>query len=66
MDRYRRTVAHVSCEGQDASTEQVRAGVAWVFVRYARKGSPLYGIEAAARDERRGLWVDAEPVAPWD
>ena len=34
LDRYGRTVAHVSCNGVDANTEQVRAGMAWVFDRY--------------------------------
>ena len=28
-DRYLRTVANVECEGVDAGTEQVRAGMAW-------------------------------------
>jgi len=30
-DRYGRTVARVECDGMDASAEQVRAGMAWVF-----------------------------------
>ena len=66
LDRYGRTVAHVTCDGQDASAEQVRAGMAWVFVRYAAKGSPLYGLERDARANRRGIWADAQPVAPWE
>ena len=66
VDRYGRTVAHVTCEGQDAGAEQVRAGMAWVFVRYAAKGSPLYGLERDARAARRGIWAGAEPVAPWE
>lgn len=59
-DRYGRTVARVECDGTDASAEQVRAGLAWVFDR------SLYAVQAAARDERRGLWGDAEPVPPWE
>jgi endonuclease YncB( thermonuclease family) len=39
-DRYGRTLGHVSCAGVDANAEQVRRGMAWVFVRYAPKGSP--------------------------
>ena len=35
-DRYGRTIGIVSCAGRDAATEQVRAGMAWVFVKYAR------------------------------
>jgi hypothetical protein len=38
----------VSCTGVDANAEQVRRGMAWVFERYAPKGSPLYGLQAEA------------------
>ncbi|MCC7079464.1 MAG: thermonuclease family protein [Burkholderiales bacterium] len=65
-DRYGRTVGEVSCAGTDANAHQVRAGMAWVFTRYAPAGSPLYAIEADARSARRGLWSDQHPVAPWD
>ncbi len=65
-DRFGRTVARVTCAGVDAKTEQVRRGWAWVFERYAPKGSPLYGIEAEARLARRGLWADDAPIAPWE
>ena len=66
VDRYGRTVAHVTCDGHDASADQVRAGMAWVFVRYAAKGSPLYRLERDARAARRGMWADARQVAPWE
>jgi micrococcal nuclease len=48
------------------NAEQVRRGMARVYVRYAPKNSPLYRLEAAARTERRGLWGDPHPVAPWE
>lgn len=64
-DRYGRTVARVECDGIDASAEQVRAGMAWVFDRYVTDRS-LYAVQDAARGERRGLWGDAESVAPWE
>ena len=66
QDRYGRTVAHVTCDGHDAGAEQVREGMAWVFVRYAAKGSALYGLERDARASRRGIWADDHPVAPWE
>jgi endonuclease YncB( thermonuclease family) len=40
--------------------------MAWVFVRYAAKGSPLYELERQARESRRGIWADAHPVSPWE
>jgi len=65
-DRYGRTLATVTCAGIDANAEQVRRGWAWVYVRYAPKNSPLYALEREARLEKRGLWVDDDPVPPWE
>ncbi len=65
-DSYGRTVAHVKCGATDASGEQVRAGMAWVFTRYAPRSSALYQVELDARSARRGLWIDRNPVAPWE
>ena len=64
-DRYGRVVAHVSCNGVDANTEQVRAGMAWVFDRYVTD-QRLYTLQEEARAAHRGLWADAQPVAPWE
>ena len=60
-----RTLGRVSCAGVDANAEQVRRGMAWVYVRYAPKYSPLYAVQAEARAARRGLWHDPNPVPPW-
>lgn len=65
-DRYGRTLGRVFCAGVDANAEQVRRGMAWVYVKYAPKDSPLYAIQAEARVARRGLWQDARPVPPWE
>lgn len=40
--------------------------MAWVYDRYARPGSPLYALQKEAQEAKTGLWVDAQPVAPWD
>ncbi len=64
-DRYLRTVAKVECEGVDAGTEQVRAGMAWVFDRYVTDRS-LYDIQDEARSAGRGLWAEPNPIAPWE
>jgi endonuclease YncB( thermonuclease family) len=65
-DRYQRTLAHVTCDGTDANTEQVRRGYAWTYTRYTRVDSPLHAMESEARAANRGLWADATPVPPWD
>jgi endonuclease YncB( thermonuclease family) len=36
VDRYKRTVARVRCEGVDANAEQVNRGMAWVYRKYAK------------------------------
>src|SRR4051812_6258753 len=64
-DRYKRVLGRVTCGSFDANTEQVRRGMAWVFVRYASKNSPLYRLQSEARLEQRGLWSDPHAVAPW-
>lgn len=65
-DRYKRTLARVTCDGLDANAEQVRRGMAWVYRKYAPKDSPLYAVEIEAKAARRGLWADAEPMPPWE
>ena len=66
QDRYKRTIAQVTCAGTDANAEQVRRGMAWTYTRYAPAGSPLFAVQAAAQSSHRGLWADQAPVPPWD
>jgi micrococcal nuclease len=64
-DRYGRAIARVKCDGTDANAEQVRRGMAWVYRRYSRDADLLV-VEAEAKAARRGLWIDREPVPPWE
>lgn len=65
-DRYGRTVADVYLsDGTHVNALVVKAGYAWHFKRYS-KSTALAAFEAAARQARRGLWQDNQPVAPWD
>ena len=65
-DRYGRTVADVECRGKDAGAEMVRAGMAWVYVKYAKGYEALYPLQEGAKTTRVGLWADPEPQAPWE
>lgn len=65
VDRYRRTIARVRCRGKDAGSEQVRLGMAWAFTRYLRDPN-IAALQETARQNRRGLWVDYAPIAPWE
>ena len=64
-DRYGRTVAAGRCRGQDVGMHQVKAGMAWWYVKYGRDAG-VQAAEARARAGRVGLWTDAEPMPPWE
>ena len=70
-DRYGREVCRVLVGGVDVCLAQIQAGMGWHFKRYAKEQTRLHreqyaGAEVEARAERRGLWVDRAPVAPWE
>lgn len=64
-DKYGRTVARVLKGKEDINLAQIGAGMAWVYVQYARVAH-YFTAQDKARGRRVGLWVDATPVAPWD
>ena len=70
-DRYERILGKVLLNDQDMNLEQVRAGLAWHYKKYQKDQEPadreLYSdAEVEAREARRGLWHDPEPVSPWE
>ena len=69
-DRYGRIVGKIMKDGNDASLEQLRAGLAWHYKQYQRDQSrtdrSAYArIETEAQQAHAGLWRDPAPVAPW-
>ncbi len=44
----------------------LKSGFAWWYREYSPKETELADLEADARANRRGLWIDAAPVAPWE
>jgi endonuclease YncB( thermonuclease family) len=69
-DRYQRLVGKVLLGGQDMNIRQIQAGLAWHYKKYQREQSAadrrLYAdAEVMAREAQRGLWREADPVAPW-
>lgn len=65
-DRYQRVVGTVYCDGLNANSELVRQGMAWVYVQYASKPSPLFALETTARTKKLGLWADPHATPPWE
>lgn len=71
FDRFKRTVARVWCGGIDVGGLLIDEGLAWHYLKYAKtqpvdEASRDAAGEAAARANRKGLWSDSDPMAPWD
>lgn len=69
LDRYGRKVGKVFKAGTDANLKQIKRGLAWHYKDYEREQSvsdrKMYSAaEVAARENKRGLWRDVEPIRP--
>jgi micrococcal nuclease len=67
-DTYGRTVSIVSHKEQSINHELVRAGLAWVYLRYCKKKicKKWKKSEQEARAKNIQLWSHKDPVAPWE
>lgn len=66
VDRYKRTLGWVFIGKTHVNAELVRAGLAWHYKQYAPKETKLAALEVEARAAKRGLWADANAIAPWE
>jgi micrococcal nuclease len=64
-DRYGRVIGTVMSDGASVNRAMVAAGMAWAYRKYL-VDRILLDVEAQARAQKRGLWADADPVAPWE
>lgn len=65
-DQYGRAVAWSFLpDGRELGHEMIRAGMAWHFKKY-NSDKDLAKLEDEAGAARKGLWRDANPVAPWE
>lgn len=70
-DRYGRELGKVLINGIDVNREQIRRGMAWHYKAYQRDQSTddrqAYAeAENKAKEQRRGLWIDSDPLPPWE
>jgi endonuclease YncB( thermonuclease family) len=70
-DKYGRTVGKILIDGVDANLEQVKAGLAWHYKKYVKEQQvtdrSLYAqAEERAISEKKGLWLEDNPIPPWD
>jgi endonuclease YncB( thermonuclease family) len=52
-------------DGKDVSAEMLKAGMAWHYKKYDSMQEEAK-LENGARKAKIGLWVDKNPVAPWN
>jgi endonuclease YncB( thermonuclease family) len=70
-DRYERILGKVLLSNQDMNLEQIKAGLAWHYKKYQSEQTTsdreLYSqAEIEAKEAKRGLWYDPDPVPPWE
>ena len=66
-DGYGRIVGEVILpDGLNLNQELVDAGLAWWYRKYAPNNRTLKALEAGAREAKRGLWADKNPIPPWE
>ena len=65
LDRYGRTLGIVYLDTLNINEKLIQEGYAWHYVYYDK--NPAWDAdEANARERKKGLWVMAAPVPPWD
>lgn len=67
VDMYGRTIAVVlyDDDSKSLSEEIIKAGLGWWYYHYSNDRS-LGDVEAKAKDLKKGLWADPDPIAPWE
>ena len=66
-ERYGRIVGEVILPGGiSLNNELVYVGLAWWYRKYAPDDGMLERLEAEAREAKRGLWADKNPIPPWE
>ncbi|EHM4620420.1 thermonuclease family protein [Salmonella enterica] len=65
-DRYGRIIGRVfTTNGIEANRFMVKSGAVWVYERY-NTDKALPALQREAQQQKRGLWVDSQPVPPWE
>ncbi|MDP1769710.1 MAG: thermonuclease family protein [Nitrospirota bacterium] len=65
-DKYKRTIGDVILpDGTNVNQELVKQGWCWWYRKYAPGDTVLEELEREAREGRKGLWADPQPVPPW-
>ncbi|WP_259096362.1 thermonuclease family protein [Salinibacter ruber] len=66
IGRYGRAVARVEVQGGDLGAMLIRDGLAWHYREYAPNETGYRRLQRQARNAKRGLWSQSNPVPPWE
>nr|WP_269093259.1 thermonuclease family protein [Aliarcobacter butzleri] len=64
-DKYKRILGTIYYNNIDINLKQVKDGYAWVYKKYS-KNKDYYNAEKVSRENKKGLWIDKNPIAPWE
>ena len=64
-DKYGRVLGTIYFDNLDINLQQIKNGYAWVYKQYS-KNQTYYKEEQKARELKKGLWHDKNPIAPWE
>ncbi len=67
-DRYGRSVGIIRLGDKIVNEEMLKRGLAWVYSDYCNRPEceKWTALEEKARKDRKGLWEQPSPKAPWD
>ena len=66
-NKYGRILADVFLQdGTNVNNTLVKDGWCWWYRKYAPGDTTLEKLETEAREAKRGLWADPNPVPPWE
>ncbi len=64
-DRYGRVLGTIYLNNQDINLQQIKDGYAWVYRKYSKNSNYIIQ-EKLSKEHKKGLWIDDNPVAPWE
>jgi endonuclease YncB( thermonuclease family) len=64
-DKHRRTLGTVFDGDLNVNQELVKEGWCWWFRKFVPKDQTLKQFEQEAKEAKKGLWTDPNPVPPW-
>lgn len=65
-DKFKRTIGDmILSDGMNLNQELVKQGW-WWYRKYAPGETVLEGLEKDAREAKKELWADPQPVPPWE